>query len=99
MPEFALVVQIPDFFSTSMCRDLLFHVQEHRFTIPDIKNLMTGFTAQFLGFELHPHILQGYAAEFPADKYLTDLDCWHSFETKHPDTFVSMYNFWIQKAA
>ena len=99
IPEFARVVQIPDFFSTSMCRDLLFHVQEHRFTIPDIKKLMAGSAAQFLGFELHPHILQGYTAEFPADKHLNDLDCWHSFETKHPDTFVSMYCFWIQKTA
>jgi tetratricopeptide (TPR) repeat protein/2-polyprenyl-3-methyl-5-hydroxy-6-metoxy-1,4-benzoquinol methylase len=99
IPEFARVVQIQDFFSTSMCRDLLFHVQEHRFTIPDIEKLMTGSTAEFLGFELHPHILQGYTAEFPADKHLSDLGCWHSFETGHPDTFVSMYNFWIQKAA
>ncbi len=99
IPEFAHVVQIPDFFSTSMCRDLLFHVQEHRFTIPAIKKLMSGSNAQFLGFEVHPHILQEYMAQFPADKHLTDLDCWHSFETKHPDTFVSMYCFWIQKIA
>jgi tetratricopeptide (TPR) repeat protein/SAM-dependent methyltransferase len=97
IPEFARVVQIPDFFSTSTCRDLLFHVQEHRFTIPDIKKFMTDSTAQFLGFELHPHILQGYMAEFPADKHLIDLDSWHTFETKHPDTFLSMYSFWIQK--
>src|SRR5262249_13553893 len=42
IPEFARVVQIQDFFTTSACRDLLFHVQEHRFTVPDIKKLMTG---------------------------------------------------------
>jgi tetratricopeptide (TPR) repeat protein/SAM-dependent methyltransferase len=99
IPEFARVVQIQDFFSTSTCRDLLFHVQEHRFTIPDIKKLMTGSTAQFLGFEVHPHILQGYMAKFPVDKHLSDLDCWHIFETEHPDTFLSMYSFWIQKIA
>jgi tetratricopeptide (TPR) repeat protein/2-polyprenyl-3-methyl-5-hydroxy-6-metoxy-1,4-benzoquinol methylase len=97
IPEFARVVQIQDFFSTSACRDLLFHVQEHRFTIPDIEKLMTGSNAQFLGFEVHPHILQGYTAKFPTDKHLIDLDCWHTFETEHPDTFGSMYNFWIQK--
>jgi tetratricopeptide (TPR) repeat protein/2-polyprenyl-3-methyl-5-hydroxy-6-metoxy-1,4-benzoquinol methylase len=99
IPEFARVVQIQDFFSTSTCRDLLFHVKEHRFTISEIKKLMIGSTAQFLGFELRPHILQGYMAKFPADKHLIDLDCWQIFETDHPDTFLSMYSFWIQKIA
>jgi len=27
-------MRLDDFFSLSECRDLLFHVQEHRFTIP-----------------------------------------------------------------
>jgi len=99
IPEFARVVQISDFFSISSCRDLLFHVQEHRFTIPGIKQFMADSAAQFLGFELHPHVLQGYMAQFPADRHVTDLDCWNIFETKHPDTFGSMYCFWIQKIA
>ena len=30
------LAQSPDFFSISDCRDLLFHVQEHRFTVPRI---------------------------------------------------------------
>ena len=28
----------PDFFTTSDCRDLLFHVQEYRTTLPEIKS-------------------------------------------------------------
>ena len=31
----------PDFYSTSGVRDLLFHVQEHRFTLPLIRKYMT----------------------------------------------------------
>jgi hypothetical protein len=28
---------------------------------------------------------------------MTDLDRWHTLETEHPDTFSSMYQFWVQK--
>ena len=31
-----------DFFSTSECRDLLFHVQEKRLTIPELKSFIAG---------------------------------------------------------
>ena len=41
-----------DFFSTSACRDLLFHVQEHRLTLPKIKAFLTENNLDFLGFEL-----------------------------------------------
>jgi hypothetical protein len=38
-----------------------------------------------------------YAARFPADKAMFDLDCWHALEADHPLTFVGMYQFWAQK--
>ena len=41
----------PDFYSTSGVRDLLFHVKEHRFTIPKIKKIMKKLNIKFLGFE------------------------------------------------
>jgi hypothetical protein len=28
---------------------------------------------------------------------MRDLDRWHAFETEKPDTFVGMYQFWVQK--
>ena len=40
-----------------------------------------------------------YAARFPADSAMTDLDCWHVFEQDNPRTFESMYLFWVQKPA
>ena len=39
-----------DFFTTGECRDLLFHVQEHQFTIPEIKNFLAEIGLTFLGF-------------------------------------------------
>jgi Flp pilus assembly protein TadD/SAM-dependent methyltransferase len=88
-----------DFFSISECRDLLFHVQEHRMTLPAIKEFLTRHRLQFLGFELSEPLWRGYAARFPADAARIDLDCWHVFETENPRSFKGMYQFWVQKPA
>jgi hypothetical protein len=50
-----------------------------------------------LGFELDFRTTQKYAARFPADKAMTDLDCWHEFEQDAPYAFANMYRFWVQK--
>jgi tetratricopeptide (TPR) repeat protein/SAM-dependent methyltransferase len=96
--EFSRVAETQDFFSISACRDLLFHVQEHRFGLPEIEVFLAESDLQFVGFELDPQIVRQYAREFPADKRLIDLGLWRVFEGKYPDTFRGMYDFWIQKA-
>jgi hypothetical protein len=88
-----------DFFSISECRDLLFHEQERRMTLPDIQAFLAKHKLAFLGFELAEAVARGYAARFPADAAKTDLDCWHQFETANPRTFTGMYEFWVQKPA
>ena len=40
-----------DFYTMSTFRDLLFHVQEHRFTIPKIKDCLAQLGLTFCGFE------------------------------------------------
>lgn len=86
-----------DFFATSDCRDLLFHVEEHRLTLPAIKAFVAEQRLAFLGFDLDPRSLQGYAAANPEDVTMTDLDRWHEFEQRHPQTFRGMYQFWVQQ--
>jgi 2-polyprenyl-3-methyl-5-hydroxy-6-metoxy-1,4-benzoquinol methylase len=93
------LTQADDFFTTSECRDLLFHVQEHRITLPEIKSFLTANKLNFAGFILMPATMQKFAARFPARAALTDLDCWHTFETEAPDTFAEMYQFQVQKPA
>jgi len=85
-----------DFFSTSECRDLLFHVQEHQFSIPQIAEFLraSGFT--FLGFETPAR--SSYLRRFPNDPTATNLANWAIFEAENPATFAAMYQFWIQKA-
>ncbi|HKS62749.1 MAG TPA: tetratricopeptide repeat protein, partial [Xanthobacteraceae bacterium] len=86
-----------DFFTTSECRDLLFHVQEHRMTLPAIRDFLAASGLTFLGFEVDFRTAQLYAARFPADRAMTDLDQWHAFEQDRPYSFASMYRFWVQK--
>jgi hypothetical protein len=88
-----------DFFSTSESRDLLFHAQEHRFTIPQIASLFLAEQGlRFLGFELDPRMVRHYAERFPGDRSMTSLDRWDQFEQENPDTFAGMYQFWLQKS-
>jgi hypothetical protein len=82
----------------SGCRDLLFHAQEHRLTIPQIKEFIAANALRFLGFELGGASFNQYRARYPEDAAATDLDHWHAFEVDHPATFAGMYQFWIQKA-
>ena len=39
-PRWNLVVRTVDFYSMSGCRDIFFHVMEHRLTIPEIKSFL-----------------------------------------------------------
>jgi 2-polyprenyl-3-methyl-5-hydroxy-6-metoxy-1,4-benzoquinol methylase len=86
-----------DFFTMSECRDLLFHVQEHRTTLPEIKSFIAANGIQFGGFLLDSLTHHRFAARFPRASASVDLDCWHAFETEAPDTFVGMYQFSVRK--
>lgn len=91
------VTKSKDFFSLSGCRDLLFHVQEHRLTLPQIAEFIADYNLQFLGFDLDPWTQQNYARQFPSDVAMTDLANWHQYETDNPSIFFQMYQFWVQK--
>ncbi len=88
-----------DFFTTSECRDLIFHVQEHRLTLPEIKAFITANRVEFLGFHLDVPTVQRFAGCFPERGAMTDLDRWHAFETEAPATFAGMYKFAVRKLA
>jgi Flp pilus assembly protein TadD/SAM-dependent methyltransferase len=90
------VAKYPDFFTISECRDLLFHVQEHQLTIPEIAAFLRDHRLTFIGFTGEPAL--AYRQRFPADAAMTDLEQWHQFETENPLAFTGMYQFWVQKA-
>lgn len=97
--ELQWLCEMPDFYSTSECRDLLFHVQEHRLTLTQIESFLTEFGLHFIGFELDPRVVHRYRKHFADDQSGTDLRNWAQFEAENPDTFSGMYKFWVQKRA
>lgn len=92
------VSRMRDFFNLSGCRDLIFNVQEHRFTIPQIAAALSELDLTFLGFETDPIVKQHYLARFPDDPTATSLESWHQFEMENPETFLAMYQFWVRKS-
>ncbi len=89
------VTASPDFWSLSGCRDLLFHVQEHRFNLPQIEHSLDTLGMEFLGFEFgDPGVRQAYRSEFPEDEHARSFGNWTRFESRHPQTFGGMYQFW-----
>lgn len=89
----AELVNIPDFYSTSDCRDMLFHVQEHCFTLPQIRDSIQSLGLEFLGFELP----KGLPGPVPPNTSIDCLEDWHDYELRHPKTFLRMYQFWLRK--
>ena len=87
-----------DFFSLSELRDAIFHIQEHRFTIPQLVQCLENLKLQFCGFTPSGlnHELDLY---YNGQADCHDLHSWHQFELDHPDTFRGMYQFWCQKPA
>ena len=90
-------LELSDFFSMSTCRDLLFHVQEHRVTLADIYTFIKNNRLRFIGFDIDPYVLYRYKQRFSDDRTATNLSHWELFEHENPDTFIGMYQFWIQK--
>ncbi len=99
-PSLASLLDSPDFFSLSGCRDLLFNVKEHRFTLPAVKRALDELAMTFVGFVIpSPLIAREYRKHFPDDHHMTDLDSWDRFEDILPNAFCEMYQFVCQKRA
>lgn len=86
-----------DFYCTSECRDLMFHAEEHRLGVPQIREFLSSQKLSFIGFELSAAARKAYQERFPDDPSMTDLDRWNAFETEQRSTFTAMYQFWCQK--
>ena len=88
-----------DFWTLSECRDLIFHVEEHRFTLPGIGAMLEACGLEFLGLEPErPSDRTRFAAEHPDPAAARSPAAWHGFETRHPDTFGGTYRIWARQA-
>ena len=97
-PDIQRGARYSDFYATSELRDLLFHVQEHTFTLPQIKELLEELNLTFCGFESVDDTTREKLVDGQSNlNNLYSLDSWHEFEKLNPDYFTGMYSFWVQK--
>ncbi len=94
-PEIYSINEWPDFYSTSMCIDLCFHIQEHRFTINQLRELLDNSGLSFSGFVLPRAIKDSYSINNKDDPFQLNLIYWSKFEKENPDIFRCMYQFWV----
>ncbi len=88
----------PDFFTTSNCRDLVFHTEEHCLTLEQIAAFLKDNRLHFLGFDVEEEIRSAYRRRFSNDPAATNLEQWAAFEADNPFSFAAMYQFWVQQA-
>jgi hypothetical protein len=93
-----MIRQSPDCYSASTLRDLVFHVQEHQFTLPEIRALLDKYGLEFLGFSFgSPRYNAAYAKTFPDDRRCINLENWGAFKGIQNAIFARMYKFWCRK--
>ena len=87
-----------DFYSLQDCRDMIFHENEHNYSISEISGLLDDAGLVFLGFDLcDTKVLKNFREMFSENGAKFKLRNWEIFEEKYPDTFLCMYVFWCQK--
>lgn len=92
------ITRFRDFYTLSETRDLVFHIQETTYSIPEIVKI-----ADDLGLEVYrmkvpdKNVEAVYRQMFPEDAEMSNLDNWHAFEQQHPLTFVGMYKMVFKK--
>ncbi|HLZ06516.1 MAG TPA: methyltransferase domain-containing protein [Bradyrhizobium sp.] len=96
-----MLIGAKDFYTMSGCRDLLFNVMEHHFTLPEIAAFLKDNDLSFLTFEPFddPTVIESFHRQFPGAADEANLDQWGRFEADHPETFWDMYVFTVRKNA
>lgn len=89
-----------DFYTLSECRDLVFHVQEKNYTLPELAETFKKLDLTFLGFTSgRPQTTRLYRKTYPEDPQMANLSNWQALESEHPDLFIGMYQFLCCRAS
>ncbi len=89
----------PDFYSASEVRDLVFHVQERNYRLPEIAEALQDLGLVFGGLDAPKSLTDAFSQKHPGPAALKDIDAWWEFEQQHPELFRRMYEFWCVKPA
>lgn len=95
--DWQAILESPDFYSLSACRDLLFHQQEH---VYDIEKLPAFYAEN--GLEWVGMIPPSSSATLAQQRFNISADQltptqWGELEQDHPQLFAGMYQFYLRK--
>jgi tetratricopeptide (TPR) repeat protein/SAM-dependent methyltransferase len=98
-PDLAPVMSpASDFWTTSDCRDLLFHVNEHRFTLLQVSEMLRTVGLTFLGVEFsHGLDRARFLSEHESLAAVQDVTALHRYELAHPEVFGDTYRVWARR--
>ncbi len=88
------VLAFTDFFSVSGARDLLFHVQEHNYSIRSLLNLVEQANLRIVNFVASEKAMARYRAAGNEDPL--DMQAWATLEDVHPSLFGAMYRIHLR---
>ncbi|MDM8568452.1 methyltransferase domain-containing protein [Thiotrichales bacterium HSG1] len=98
--EIKSVTKWSDFYNLPQCRDLLFHVQEHRFTLPKIQTALDKLGLRFVGMVANETVTENVEKlkdTIPKHLHPSQLKYWEFVEEQLPNTFIHMYHLWLVK--
>ena len=90
-PNLITLYNEADFYSTSNYQDLIFHVQEHRFTAPQLYRCIEDLNLIYLGFE-YPNKKEKERGQIKCPEWMRGLNSNYSNELDFPNQA-----FWLQK--
>ena len=94
--QYADILELGDFYTTSGASNVLLHEQESQYTIPRLQQVLDDHGLQFLSVieEDKPRFAAAGGVGSPFE-----LMNWHPLEEKDPKFFAGMYEFYCQKKA
>nr|WP_286207632.1 class I SAM-dependent methyltransferase [Hephaestia sp. MAHUQ-44] len=93
----ARLTESDDFWSLSGCRDLLFHVLEHQFDLPEIAWMLDAAGLNLAGIDASPEARRLFHERFGDHASPLDPQRWDTLEADHPALFAGMIPLWCQK--
>lgn len=90
------LIKFQDFYTTSECRDLLFHTQEVQYSLEEINQILDTLALGFVAMHVDENKMALFKQTFPQAN-ITDWHYWSEFEKLYPLAFTGMYSFWCQK--
>tara|TARA_B100001093_G_scaffold38958_1_gene33278 strand:+ start:1081 stop:1329 length:249 start_codon:yes stop_codon:yes gene_type:complete len=75
---------------------MIFHVEEKRYSLPQINIDLDCCGIKFCGFD-EKKLIDDFIAISGSKDNLYNSDKWNSYEQENPTAFMDMYQFWPQK--